>query len=335
MVKDNYLAWRIRPEDFSHHWSDPEKLKFFAQYAILAPSGHNTQPWQFSVSDGALQLSINPARHLPFSGKLAAEPQVSLGACLESLRLAARGFGYELTITYQFKNDRIALIALGARTSAEPSLLQAIVERTSNRNPFDHHNLSLDLLKKITSSDLEDVAVRLVSTRADINFLADQTAQATRTIMTDSRFRFELSKWVRNNITKQYDGMPAFAQGMPTPPSLIARHIIKNIDISGSQAKIDGDRVINSADIVLILIKEPSNQAFVNAGRLYDQICVLAQQHGIASSGVGAAVIDLGTKAAICEHFKLDQQPLALIRLGMPIKSARHTPRWPLSKVFG
>ncbi|MGI9028273.1 MAG: Acg family FMN-binding oxidoreductase [Candidatus Saccharimonadales bacterium] len=334
MVKINYAAWQIDATDLSEDFSDLKKLQFFARYAVLAPSGHNTQPWHFGHRGQTLLLKANAGRHLPHSGTAAAEPHISLGCCLETLCLAAKGFGYELLVDYGFSKDVVAAINLGKKVVAEPSLLTAITSRTSNRNPYEPKPLASALLKAVTAGDFTGVSALAITRKEDISFLADQTKHATHIIMTEQEFRSELSKWVRSNVSKQYDGMPGFAQGMPTPPSLIAKHIIKHVDISKSQAKKDADRIVNSPALILINAEKPGDAEFLNAGRLYARICVRAQQAGIATSGVGAAVIDPTTRQVVQAHFGLSSRPIAIIRLGLASKHARHTPRWPLHKVI-
>lgn len=334
MTKKNYSAWHINAQTFSDVWPDSKKLEFFARYAILAPSGHNTQPWHFNLSQQSLTLKNNPGRHLPYSGTKAAEPYISLGTCLETLRLAAKGFGYRIRINYVLHNNVIAVVTLAGKEIADPTLPLSIVHRSSNRNYYETENLPPEMLNGFTQTDLKNATTYLVSDREDIVFIANQTKLATIAIMSDSKFRLELSKWVRNNLTKQHDGMPGFVQGIPTPPSMIARHIIKRLNISKDQAKKDSNRVINSANLVIIMIKGQNEESFVDAGRVYAQICILAQNKGVASSGIGAAVINPETKQAIKTYFKLEYEPVAIIRLGKTSKQARHTPRWSLHQVM-
>jgi len=334
MVKANYSAWHINPKDFSNGWTDIEKLQFFARYAILAPSGHNTQPWQFQRRGESLVLGVNPQRELPFSGALAAEPYVSLGTCSETLRLAALGFGFGVDLYYKLDKKTEVETSVRGRLVPQPDLLKAITERTSNRSLYKDKALPPELLKDIVKNEFNDLHVWRTRDKQSVDFLARQTKAATETIMSNAEFRAELSKWVRNNVTKQYDGMPAFTQGMPTPPSLIARHIIKHVNIAKGQAKTDAKRLKHSAEVILICVKRSGPKAYLDAGRLFARICVLAQSHGIASSGVGAAVIDPQAKQNVAEHFKLTEVPTALIRLGYATKKAKHTPRWPLEKVL-
>ena len=334
MKKENYSAWKINSQLFQEDWSPLQKLQFFVNYAVLAPSGHNTQPWHFGHRGQSLLLEFNANKNLAYSGSLAAEPHVSLGSCLETLRLAALGFGYELQITYNLQTKLIATIELGAKQTADKSLLQAITQRVSNRSSFSNKQPPTSLLETLIHSEFDDASLMYTTQQKHIEFLAQQTKYSTEVIMTDPKFRAELSVWVRNNRTKQHDGMPGFVQGMPTPPSMLARHIVKRFDISKGQAKKDSQRVLHSSAIILVMAHNTRPTAFLNAGRLYARICVLAQQQGVATSGVGAAAIDPTTKKLVKDTLGLPHLPTALIRLGYATKPARHTPRWPASHVI-
>jgi nitroreductase len=44
-------AWNIAENQFPKEGTRNEQLKFLLNYAILAPSSHNTQPWLFKIVD--------------------------------------------------------------------------------------------------------------------------------------------------------------------------------------------------------------------------------------------------------------------------------------------
>jgi hypothetical protein len=333
MLRENYSAWHITAEEFSENWTNAEKLSFFAKYAILAPSGHNTQPWRFAYSGQTLLLKADYNRQLPYSGIQANEPYVSLGACLGTLELAARGFGYKVEIEYILSERVAASVTLSKKIPADSSLLDAIAHRVSNRSYYETNSLPETLINSFTKSEFKNASTYLISRKDDIAYIADLTTQATHATMGDKAFRAELSKWVRNNATRQYDGMPGFVQGIPTPISMFAKHIIKRVDVSKDQAKKDSGRVIHSGNLVIITTHNSSKEALLDGGRLYAQICVLAQQKNVATTGVGAAIIDPATRKKIVTRFKLPGKPIAIIRLGKTNKHARHTPRWPLTRV--
>lgn len=329
----NYTAWKISDADFVNCNSDIEKLKFFSRYAILAPSGHNTQPWTFRFKKNSLEISENPERELPHSGKVAAEPFVSIGACTETLVLAGQAFGYIIDIKTILEPAVKITASITGKIAPDPTLNKAITQRVSNREPYSTKKLNAGILKRLCTPKHKTIDELLVEDREDINYFAHETAKATVNIMSDPEFRLELSKWVRNNLTKQHDGMPAFVQGMPTPPSLIARHIIKNIDVSKSQAKKDAERIKNAAAIIVLSVKKENINSYFDMGREYARICILAEQEGLATSGVGAAVIDTDSKIRIKDHFKIDGTPSALIRIGIATKKVHHAPRLTLDMV--
>lgn len=334
MTKENYSAWHINPKDFSEEWTEAQKLEFFARYAVLAPSGHNTQPWRFAFDGQTLLLKADYNRRLPYSGVQANEPYVSLGACLGVLELAAQGFGYKITTRYALQDDTVAIIRITDKIVADPTLLDAIVHRVSNRSYYETDPLPETLIQSIAKSESQQVSTHAISDKADIAYVADLTTKATLTTFADKEFRAELSKWVRNNITRQRDGMPGFVQGIPTPVSLFAKHIVKRLNVSKDQAKKDSGRVLHSANLVVVTIHNPSETALMDGGKVYAKVCIRAQQQHIATTGVGAAIIEPETTREMVEKFGLPGKPIAIIRLGKASKRAKHTPRWPLAKVL-
>jgi hypothetical protein len=52
----------VSEDDFRAAATDAELLRFFVNYAILAPSGHNTQPWLFRIGGRNLELLADRRR---------------------------------------------------------------------------------------------------------------------------------------------------------------------------------------------------------------------------------------------------------------------------------
>jgi hypothetical protein len=169
----------------------------------------------------------------------------------------------------------------------------------------------------------------------DIDFLADMTYEATAEIMSNLAFREELASWVRNNWTKQSDGMPGYTQGMPGPISLIAKFVIKkNQKVAISQAKKDSQRVKHSPMVGLICVSKNEPEDWLEAGRLYQKTCLLALKYAVKSSAVSAAVIATDTAQKISDHFALEYKPIALFRLGYKSGTVRSTPRLSVNDVI-
>lgn len=337
MAQKNYQAWHIDPSDFSNDLSHNDKLLFFARYAILAPSGHNTQPWKLLPTEDGLAVHINRSHYLPIdgSGLVSVEPYVSVGTFLETFILAAAGFGYAVKLDVSLHDDKVATLHLAGKLPPKPELLAAITSRVSNRKPFDKKPLDATTLKKLIGTDLTGVGTTLVTQRADIDFIATQTESAITTIMSNPEYRAELSKWVRPNQTRKYDGMPGFTHGFGSLKSLVSKAAVKHAKKQGPQAKHSAELIQQSGALVIVRCRDNSHQTFVNTGRLYARMCVHATKAGLASSALGAAVLDGDSREKVKKHFKITDRPIFILRLGKATAPAAHSPRWPIEKLLG
>ncbi len=107
-----------------------------------APSLHNSQPWQFRVSERAIELLADPARTLPVADPDGREQRLACGAALFNLRLALHGYGIRPTVTILPDRARPELLAVvrhgGAKepTPEQTRLLHAVPLWRTNRRPF-------------------------------------------------------------------------------------------------------------------------------------------------------------------------------------------------------
>jgi hypothetical protein len=335
MPKKNYKAWQVNPNGLTSSHSSQEKLLYFARYAILAPSGHNTQPWLLTPWGDSLILSINPSHYLSGdgSGLLSVEPYISLGTFIETFTQAARGFGYEVNVRLFPKKEQVALFTIKDTCNPEPALLDAITARVSNRHPFKTDAINPNFIKKLTNNTLLGVAATPVTSRADIDFIKEQSGFAIASIMSQQPYRDELSTWVRVNHTRRHDGMPGFTHGFGNVVSLLSKQAIKKGLSPGKQVKKAMSLIDKSGALIIIRGTEDTKEAFINAGRYYARTCIAATEAGFASSVLAASTIDPTTREAVKQHFKLTDRPIIVLRIGTATVPGRHGPRWTLESV--
>jgi nitroreductase len=77
-----------------------ERLLRLVEYAILAPSSHNSQPWTFAVSEDEIRIFVDRDRWLPMADPDQRELYVSIGCALENLLIAAERFGRTTRVWY-------------------------------------------------------------------------------------------------------------------------------------------------------------------------------------------------------------------------------------------
>jgi len=84
---------------------DTERLKELIRYATLAPSGHNTQCWQFRVAAHSISILPDLSRRTPVVDPDDHHLYVSLGCAAENLSLAARAFGLSGEVKFNDEGD--------------------------------------------------------------------------------------------------------------------------------------------------------------------------------------------------------------------------------------
>src|SRR5690606_15823293 len=86
--------WHISEAEFPRTGSPSEQWRHLLRYAVVAPSGHNTQPWLFRLINDGVELFADRTRALPIVDPQDRELTISCGAALCQLRLAIRHFGF-------------------------------------------------------------------------------------------------------------------------------------------------------------------------------------------------------------------------------------------------
>jgi hypothetical protein len=133
--------WKVSDDIFPRSGEAEERLRFLLNYAVLAPSGHNTQPWLFRVGNGEVDLYADRTRGLPVVDPEDRALVISCGAALFYLRVVIGHFGYAGEVqTFPDPDDQdlLARVLLGLEqeaTEEEESLFRVLKERRSNRGP--------------------------------------------------------------------------------------------------------------------------------------------------------------------------------------------------------
>src|SRR5260370_24902746 len=153
--------WNVVEADFPATGSPVEQLHFLLNYAVLAPSRHNAQPWLFHVQGNAVELFADRSRALPVTDPDGREMIISCGAALANLLIAVQHFGYAAIVEFYSTSDKPDLLAHitlakgGVATEEGQTLFHAILQRRTNRQLFKERSVPKSLL-----SDFEDIAGR-------------------------------------------------------------------------------------------------------------------------------------------------------------------------------
>jgi hypothetical protein len=282
--------WAISEDDHpgAH---DPQALsRFLVGYAVLAPSGHNTQPWRFGVGGRSVELRADRSRALPVVDPDDRALVISCGAALLTLRVAAARFGHRTLVELlpdAHDDDLLARVTLepGAGAGAEPSeLFGAIIRRHTNRRPFDEREVPRAVVDQMTADARAEGAVLHVVDGAQREDVAALVAEGDRIQLSDPAFRRELAEWVHANRSDSADGMRGYGFGIGDLLSHAGPLVIRTFDTGRGQAAKDRELAEASPLLCVLTTAADRPRDWLAAGQALQRVLLRACTAGASSS---------------------------------------------------
>lgn len=344
MVGTHIDPRKVSEMDFPVFGSANDKLHFLVHYAVLAPSGHNTQPWLFDVADGALMLYADRSRALPVVDPADRELTMSCGASLLYLRLALRHYGYAgevETLPDPDDPDLLARVRLGPPrepTPAEERLFRAILTRRTNRQAYEDRPVpesSAEALKRAVQE--EGATLYLVRAPKQKENVAALIAKGDRRQMKNKAFRRELSEWMRKGDGPSRDGMPAYAFGLSERVDFmtsVAAFVLRRFDMGKGQAAKDYELATGSPLLAVLATGEDASSDWLRAGQALARMLLLAEAHELSASFLNQPIEEAALRPRLRSLLETEDVPQVLLRLGYGPDVPAPTPRRPVSKVL-
>lgn len=331
--------WTIPETEYPRDGSTSEKLRFFIRYALLAPSTHNTQPWQFHLEGDKLVLLADRRRELSVIDPDNRELVMSVGASLFFLRLAIRHFGHEAywsVCPNADDPDRLAVLHLGARRAATPEeewMFAAMPVRHTNRLASSERKLPPALVAALKDAAREEKAfLRFVEGLELREQVADLVAEGDRVLFARPAFREELTSWLRS-AGDSHDGMPGAAFGVPEFMRPLGAAILKDFDTGWIYSARDRRMAAHAPALVVISTDFDSPRAWMAAGQALARVLLRAGAEEIWASYFNQPIQVPELRTRLREMLGLEGQPQVILRLGRG-RPTPHTPRRPLEEVL-
>ncbi len=299
-----------------------DRIHELLEWARLAPSSHNTQPWRFRAEPGYVDVFVELGRWLPVADDDRRELYLSLGCAIENFLVAAehRGLAHEVTFFPRPEDERlVARIRLGTegRPSPfrDPGLFEAIGRRRTHRGEYAAGPIADDVLAKLRACIVDDgITLRTTTDRTVLGAVADLVDRGDRLEYADPAFRRELAAWV---------GRGVFGTRRVFRP--IARFAIARVDTGAAMAKEDRRRIENSGALATVISITDDARSRLRAGQALERVWLRATQLGLAVQPMSqplqipqlrrALGVVVGAGHACPQH---------LFRLGYPVSEAEH-----------
>ncbi|MEI8003024.1 MAG: hypothetical protein WCG94_01685 [Methanothrix sp.] len=323
-------AWNIKESDFPNNSSSDEKLAFLLNYAILAPSSHNTQPWKFNVTNDSILIFADKSRQLQVADADQRELYISIGCALENLIVAADRFGYNCSVAYfPGEADLVAKVALQptANPTIDPRLFSAILSRQTNRNPYEPQAISDADLETICSlSSDADASIFITSDSGVKRDFLNLVVQANGIQYSDAEYKSELGHWL--------------GQGVMGPTGMqakMAQLAVVFLDMGPEQSKKDAKLINSTPYLGFISTANNDSISALKAGRVLERFWLAATALGIRLHPMSQALEVKPTKANLTGLLPAQEkrrQVQQTFRLGYAKPATEHSPRRPLQEMM-
>lgn len=324
--------WRIREEDFPADAMPEDQLRFLLNYAVLAPSSHNAQPWLFRLSGDEVALLADRMRALPVADPEDRELVMSCGAALLNLRVAIAHFGFSSEVrTFPDLRDPdlLAFVRMGSRgrpDERDAGLFRCIPERRTFRFPFEDRPVEPDVAGRLEAAAAREGATLTLFDDPDRkNALADLIAEGDRIQGGDRSFRRELASWIHPNRSKSRDGIPGYGIGLGDLRSMTGPFVVRTFDLGRGRAAKDRELAEGSPLLGVLSTHADNPVSWLSAGQALQRVLLTACERGLYASFLNQPVECPELRSRVGE-ISGGGEPQLILRLGLG-KRVRPSPR--------
>lgn len=307
----------------------------------MAPSAHNTQPWQFTVAGHYIRISADLQRCLPVADADNHELYISIGAALENLVLAAGAAGYGANVMYDLQptTQPGVLVHLyeDVRMGTDP-LAESIWHRHVNRSSYARQVPPFELLHLLQQSVRpEEADVYLITDSLTREKLGRLTAVACRKQFRNAAFRQELGQWVRfskKEAAQTGDGIATASLGAPAVGATIGRFFFRHFTHSVSEALKAAEQAEAGPVLAVLSTTCNSPEGWVKLGRSFERLSLCATRNGLAHAHLNMACEIPDVRKRLKALLQLSGEPLLLLRIGFATGELPAARRRPLTSML-
>ena len=323
MIEGISNPWEIAEADFPVAGNLTEQLCFLLNYAVLAPSRHNSQPWLFRVDEHGIEVYADRSRRLPVVDADDRELTISCGAALANLLIALHHFGYATSVEIHADADHPDLLArlshCGSIEAADEEhlLFQAIQKRRTNRRLFEDREVPASLISEIEDIAMrEGTGVRIIRGKEARSAVTNLIARADQLLWTNQRYRQELAAWTRPDQDQRRDGVPQNALGRQELMSSLGPPLLHTLIAEDEEVAHAHDMVPGSPLLVVLSTFADSWFDWLAVGQALEKILLRACSDGIYASFFNQPIEVAPVRNELRNFFGRGEFPQIVLRMG-------------------
>jgi hypothetical protein len=285
----------INSQDFLNLSSAKERIEFLLQYAVLAPSTHNSQPWQFRIGDDFCEVLIHDEHPIVYADPLGRDLHISFGCLIENLAISAEYFGVLKKIEYVLRKPSLAKIYFDfsnpqTKNELKP-LLDAIPGRVNARGLFEQVPIDQESQQSFEKLQYPSGLSRyFLKNKEQVMRIGELTQEGLVMAYNDPRFRKEMAEWFNSSVSKRPIGIPGYSLRMPFLLSFVFAPIVRSFNIGKKLGELNYRSIISAPEALVITAKENDPRYWLDTGRLAQRFILTANIRGYKTSFFTAAI---------------------------------------------
>lgn len=303
-------------------------LRRLVELACLAPSVHNTQPWQWRTTTDGVRLYADRRRQLPVEDPRGRNLVISCGAALDHLRVAAEALGLRAEVVrFPSGEDRdlLAEVVLrrgqpAADAAATIALLRA---RCTDRRRFTSWPVPEGSLDLLVDAARGRGTAALAVTDPGLRFRLERLAHEAQDLRSaDRAARREQRHWIGE---RGADGIPVAV--LPDVRDEVSSRF-------GPGAARETRSVVESTDGVVILGgMSDTPRTWLSTGEGLSALWLLASREGLSVVPLSLPIEVVPVRLAVRELVEHELVPHLLLRVGWQAIGRSELPRTPRRSV--
>jgi nitroreductase len=266
------------------------ELQAAATAGIRAPSLHNSQPWQFRLRDGAIEVLADPRDHLALADRIGWAVRIACGAAVFNARLALLANGTPADVRLRpdpadpMVMARLRPSQARPATYTESDLFAAVSRRRSSREPFWPDPVPADVrVRLVDAARAEGAWLELLIGMTALSGFAQIAQSADRVLRRDPAYQTRLSEWSRTEPAD--DGVPVMAGArLAEPQDLLPQRAY------GDRPRARG-RDFEPEPLIAILGSTGDTAVDqINAGQALQRVLLTAADAGLATSMISQPI---------------------------------------------
>jgi hypothetical protein len=270
------------------------EMRDLVRYAAIAPNGHNTQPWRFTITPGQITIRPDLSRRTPVVDPDDHHIFVSLGCAAENLALAAAARGYRGDPVFDDSSAGSIVFAHEPAAVQGSVLFDAIPRRQSTRADYDGRKVSAaDLATLATAAAVPGVDTVIITDRPNMDHIRDLVLAGNSAQMADPAFMRELKSWLRfspRHAIETGDGLYSAASGNPAGPEWLGSRAFDMLVTAESENDRYASQLRSSSGVAVFFGQHDDREHWAQTGRACQRFALQATALGLKHAFINQPV---------------------------------------------